>query len=120
MTERIHFLVIHPVMNDWLVTRRIRHRLHETIKPNDLDGFKNNDGRVISKKLKQKVHLQDYLKRNTYQYFESTTGKTGERDECVDGRYDSIDKLLWQWWRLRSNNMFQLENEEIRREDWFL
>ena len=124
MTERIHFLVIHPLMNDWLATRHTRHRLYETIKPNDSDELKNNDGRVISKKLKQEVYLQDSLKRNTYQifFFESMTGKLGERDEWVDDRYDSIDGLLWQYvstgkWRNEKRRLVFIGKVHGRRSD---
>ena len=58
------------------------------------------------------MNLQDFLKKNTYQFFESTMDKPSEQSECVDGRYDNMNGSVWQGWRLRSDNMFQLKMEK--------
>ena len=50
----------------------------------------------MSKKLEEKMNLQDSLKTNTYQFFESTMDKPSEQSECVDGRYDNMNGSVWQ------------------------
>ena len=55
------------------------------------------------------MNLQDSLKKNTYQFFESMTDKPSEWRERVDGRYNNMNGVVWQEWWLRSDNMFQLK-----------
>ena len=93
MTGRIHFLVIHPVTNNWLVTRRTRHRLHETIKPNDLDGSKIMTGAVYLRNQNKKGVFARLFKEEHLPVFWINDGQT-EWTEWMWRR------SLWQYWRV--------------------